>query len=79
MQAGSIFKSQCIYHINRKKTLSHQMLQEKILTKFNIYLQIKILNFQLTNIEKSVLQLEENIPINPKANIILNLEELFYL
>ena len=29
LKAGSIFKSQCIYHINRKKTLSHQMLQEK--------------------------------------------------
>lgn len=36
----------------------------KNLTKFNIYLQIKILNFQLTNIEKNIL--EENIPINLK-------------
>ena len=33
------------------------MLQEKILTKFNIYLWVKILNFQLTNSEKNFLNL----------------------
>ena len=45
--------------LTEKKTLSYQMLQEKVLTKFNIHLQIKILNFQLTHIEKNFLNLKK--------------------
>lgn len=44
--------------LTEKKTLSYQMLQEKILTKFNIHLQVKIFNFPLTNIEKKFLNLK---------------------
>ena len=43
--------------LTEKKTLSYQMLQEKILTKFNIHLRVKLFNFQLTNIEKYFLNL----------------------